>query len=231
MASQKPPCIIYPIFEDCASFTMDSFWKEQFINFARNRFPQGVRYDSNHGNLILKLPGAKGTEVVALSQNSSVDTFQIVMRVLREKLGMRSTRDLKIQKQEMEDIRQQRMYDMNCDWKQLRPRHLRDQLVMDYIGSLKEKYGLTATETKNLVSIIQLGFQFHSLSQDDVDYQEGKVVNINGLTFDKKTRTFSVPEPSKTSAKSEKNSVSNKFQVTADKFLRENTNRKNKYAA
>lgn len=219
--------IIHPIFEECKKYTLDPFWKEKFSNFACNRFPPGARYDANHKNMILKINGK--TEVIALSDDATY-VFQVMLNILREKFGMQSTRDIEFQKGEMENNVRNNTIEIDCEWKKIKPKHIKDQLVMDYIIHLKEKYKLTQPEVRNLISIIQLGFEFKSLTQDNVIFKNGRVKIIEGLEFDKSTRTFSTPKiTSIISRPTEKVSSTDKFCTALKKFLRDDNLRMNKF--
>jgi len=219
--------VIHPIFDECRGFTLDSFWQEQFSMFAANKFPMGVRYDSAHKNLILKLEG-KRSEVIAIPDDRPTETFQIMMNVLKGRLNMRSTRDLQIERKALDDAVKKRTVELGCEWKKIKPRQIRDQLMMDFIGELKTYYSLTLVEYRKLVCAIQLAFQFKSLTPDDVVYdaEEGKVTDINGLVFDEQTREFQVPKcPAASTKTTERPSVSTKFYTTLVKYYKENNAR------
>jgi hypothetical protein len=221
--------IVHPLFAECSQYTLDPFWKEKFENFSFNKFPNGVRYDAQHQNLILKLPGKK-TEVVALPYEDIPRTFQIIMGVLKEKLGLMSNRDIKINKEALKEDKQNNTTDLDCEWKKIKPRGLKDQLMSDYILYLRSKYSLTSAETRQLTSVIQLGFQFKAFSQDDVIFKRGKVKGIQGLVFNKETRKFESPEYIKCSSKATtKNTNPEKFYSMVKKFMKENSLRTTKF--
>lgn len=217
--------VIYPLFEECKGYTLDPYWQEQFSNFAANRFPQGVRYDQNRRNLVLKLDGK--TEIVALPENNPSETFQIIMKILKSRLNLRSTRDLKIQRQEMEEnLEEQKakaQEHMLCEWRKIKPRNLKDQLIMDYIATLKSKYSLTPAEVRHLTSVVQLGFQFHSLSSSDVAYKNGVIENIDHLEFCPKTRKFFTPVIAHFNKTEKAAKIPNPFYSALDKYLKEDS--------
>jgi hypothetical protein len=223
----KERAIIFPIFEECKNFTLDRFWIDCFSNFACNRFPQGVKYDPKHKNLILKI-GNKAAEVIALPDDPP-ELFTTLMMVMKQKLGMRSTRDLKIQKEEIEHALKQRDIDLEGGFKKIKPKHLKDQLIMNYIMSLKEKYGLNASEYNTVVSMVLLGFQFKSITPDSVRYENGVIQHIDGLKFDAKKRKFTLPSYAKIPTKVEKVSTSDKFITGMHKFIKDNNLRIQKF--
>jgi hypothetical protein len=186
----------------------------------------GVRYDSAHKNLILRLEG-KRSEVIALPDDRPSETFQIMMNVLKGRLNMRSTRDLQIGKKALDDVLKKRTVELGCEWKKIKPRHTRDQLMMDYIADLKLYYELNLTEYRKLVCTIQLAFQFKSLTPDDVvyDIEQGKVTDITGLSFNATTREFEVPKCPAVSTKTAERPVSNKFYTALVKYYKENSAR------
>lgn len=219
--------VIFPLFEECKNYTLDRCWMDWFANFACNKFPSGVKYDPKHHNLILKI-GTKTTEVIALPEDPP-QLFTVLMTILKQKLGMRSSRDLKIQKEEMEAAIKHRSADLDCDFKRIKPKHLKDQLIMNYIASLKEKYNLTRSEYNDTVSTIQLGFQFKSIVPDDVVYENGTILDIKGVHFDEQTRRFSTPAYAKLPSKPEKQSSADKFLASLHKFIKDNNLRAQKY--
>jgi len=226
--SSKEQSIIFQIFDDCKTYTLDLFWRDKFAEFACNRFPPGMRYDATHHNLVLKLDGKK-TEVIALHEDNPTETFQIIMKVLKEKYDMRSSRDLKIQKKAIDDAMKKREVDLDCEFKNIKPRNLKDQLIMDYIAGLKLEHNLTEKEFKHLISTVHLGFQFRSLSPSDVIYSNCIVSDIVGLEFDEENRIFITPQYSGHVSKPDKSSTADKFYSHSKKFIHENNTRMKKF--
>lgn len=226
--SAKERAIIFPLFEECKNYTLDKCWMEWFSNFACNKFPSGVKYDPKNRNLILKIEN-KPMEIVGLPEDPP-QLFNTLMFIMKQKLGMRSTRDLKIQKEQIDHVIKQRNIDLECDFKKIKPAHLKKQLIMNYIISLKQKYGLSSSEYNMAVSTVQLGFQFKAIKVDDVIYEEGEIKDIKGLVFDSKKRKFNLPSYAKIPTKVEKPPPVDKFACGVQKFIKENNARVQKFA-
>ena len=223
--------ILFPIFEKCKSYTLDPFWREQFSNFACNQFPQGVRYDPNRKSLIIK-KDPTNTEVIALPEDDVCELFQTVIKILRSKLDMHSSRDIKYQREIIENALQKKETEADCEWKKIKPRQLRNQLLMNYLAELKNKHNLNNNEFKQLISVVQLGFQFRSINSDDVQYMDGKVIAIDNLEYDEKTRLFTTTDypQFQSNAKNKKNeSRYNKFYPYLDRFFRDEAIRVKKF--
>jgi hypothetical protein len=225
----KESVVIHEIFSECSKFTLDSYWIEQFQNFACNKFPPGVRYDPKKNALSIKVDEKRKADILVLPTKPS-DVFTTMMDVLKTHLNMCSTRDLKLRREEMEELMNQKICDMNCEWNKIRPRHLKDHLIMDFLATLKEKHALNDTEARTLAAMIFIGFKFKYLSQNDVEYEEGVVKSIRGLKFNKKTRHFTIPYSKSSSYPSKtKQAIPNKVYSGIDRFIKNDMARMNKY--
>jgi len=144
-----------------------------------------------------------------------------MMFIFREKLGLRSSRDLKTQALELEDIKEKNKIDLDCDWKKLKPRALKDELIMNYIMKLIKEHDLESRDSKTLLTTIFLGFQYKKLTADHVDYENGVINNIVGLEFCPEEKKFIITNEPKVVSKSEKSDQTRRFWRDVDKFLRE----------
>ncbi len=215
--------LIYPIFAECKDYTLDPFWQDIFFKCACNRFPRNLRYDNKNHTINIKTPCAGGrskTEVVDITDDP-VEIFQVMMLIFREKLGLRSSRDLQTQVLELEDIKEKNKIDLDCDWKKLKPRTLKDELIMNYVMKLIKEHNLEPKESKILLPIIYLGFQYKKLTADHVDYENGVINNIIGLEFDPEEKKFYITNEPKVISKSEKTVQPRRFWRDVDKFLRD----------
>lgn len=215
--------LIYPIFAECKDYTLDPFWQDIFLKCACNRFPKNLRYNNKNHTINIKTSCAGGrskTEVISISDNP-IEIFQVMMLIFREKLGLRSTRDLQTQALELEDIKQQIKIDLDCDWKKLKPRALKDELIMNYVMKLVEDYDLEPKDSKTLLTTIYLGFQYKKLTAEHVDYEKGVIKNIIGLEIDPEEKKFYITNEPKIINKSEKTVQTRRLWRDIDKFLRD----------
>lgn len=213
--------VIHPLFEECKNYTLDTFWKDTFEACARNRFPEPIaRYDPTKGCIYVKKAGKKTYDVISIPK-IPVDAFKAMMKIFREELGIVSAKDVQIQNNEVEDARKKHGIDLHCEWKKLKPRYIKDQLLINYYSKLRDKYKLTSAEIKNLQSVVQIGLQFHQFSSDDIDYRDCEVQDIKGLVFDEKKRVFYSVKPPVVSSKTEKTCSQNRFIQHYDKYLKD----------
>ena len=181
--------IVYKIFLECQKFAFVPFWEEIIYNCACNHFPKGVRY--NDGVFFIKYNN--GRQYRSESFQLPYDSFEIyklMMYIFKELLGLRSEYDLELSKQEFEEIRRCCEIDLDCEWKKLKPKSIKTQMLMDFAVSEISSRKLPPREAKRLFNIIQLGFQFKKITNDDVEYKAGVVKSISGLKFDDEKQDF-----------------------------------------
>jgi len=220
--------LIYPIFAECKDYTLDPFWKDIFFKCACNRFPKNLRYDNKNRVISIKMQCAGGrskSEVMDISDDP-IQLFQTMMFIFRDKLGLRSSRDLQTQVLEMEDIKEKNKIDLDCEWKKLKPRTLKDELIMNYVMKLVKENNLNSLESKSLLTTIYLGFQYKKLTADHIDYKNGVINNIIGLEVDADERKFYITNEPKVANKSEKSVQTRRFWRDVDKFLRDHRSKR-----
>ena len=216
---------IYPIFEECGKYTLDPFWKDRFSELSHNVFPKGLTYEADKHRFLVS-PEGQGKEYIPLPKKGP-ECFKKVLEVLRERMNIRSERELNA-KQGKETLSKHDQ-DLKCEFKDIKPRHIKDQLIMNYATELKKKHQLTQAEFTNLISTIQIGFQFKALGIKDVVYKDGVVLDITGLEFNQDTRSFDIPEIPQPTIRSEKPQTADRFCSAVTKYLKSNDARRSKF--
>ena len=209
------------MFEECQKYTFDAYWKDVFHLCACNKFPKGVRYSSQTNTLTIKT--SNKLESFDLPTSSKELVF-VLISLFREKLRMFSPSDLQIKQSEFDKIKQEHHVEVDCEWKKLKPKSIKEIIKMNYIIELSKKYQLTQKEQKQLLNTINLAFHFKKLSSDHIEYSNGKILNIKGLEFDEEKRewyvTNKMQESSSSNSETKKTSQQN-FNSCIDKWIRE----------
>ena len=224
------PIIIHPCFQECQHFTLDQFWKDIFLLCSCNKFPRGVRYDSKLKTLFVRTPIAGGrtkVEVISLPDEPE-KLYLVLMKIFKEKLTIFSSLDLQFKREELKNVQSQKKIDLDCEWKKLKPRALKDQIIINYVSRLKKEQNLSVKEAKLLLSRIQLGFQLKKLSSDDVCYSDREIQSINGLEYDISKKEWVITNTPHLVSKTDKSVVTQKFFQSVDRFMREYKNRHTK---
>lgn len=185
--------VVFPIFQELKNYTFDEYWRNILDQCASDNFPDGVKF--KHNKLYFSLRDEsrpKGKDIVIELPRKASDAFLTIIDSFKNKLGLRSESD--------PDKKQ----NTETNWKKLKPKHIKDQLLLEYALSLQRKHHLSQKDLKQLYASILLGFQFKKLTTDDIVYKHGKVKKIKGLLFDEKSRRFVINKKSRFSQKSEK---------------------------
>lgn len=199
------------IFTLCKKYTLDPFWINIFSECEQGNFPKFVNVidrqvyvnDVNIGKIPSKPPEA----------------FLFMMDVFTNHINI--TNNTKIVLEDSD-------YNIDCEWKKITPKGLKEQFINNYIVKLSDKYDLNEKEIKKLTCTIKLGFIFHSITDNDVVYNNGKISKITGLYFDPDKRVFLIPKGVNTSNKSDKTVKTSKLHTMYNKFAKENIIRETK---
>ena len=209
--------LLYPIFEECKKYTLDSYWKDILSDCSINRFPMGARYDPKRNTLTIK---TKSHSSVHALPTEPVELYTVLVKIFREELGLKSDREVALQRDKLERIIEARNNAKEGEWKKIKTKLIRDEILMEFTEKLCKEYKLSGTETRKLHSLISLGFQFKSLISDDVVYEDGQITEIRGLEFDEKKKKFFLSSPPIIPNKSDRSTNKDKMYSFLDKFIR-----------
>ena len=210
-------------FLNCQDFAFDTFWKEILYNCACNRFPRGVKYDQFKNTIRVRYEhaGQVKKETYPIPKDP-YETYTLLMYIFKELLGLRSYYDIKFSRQELEEIRLKIDIDLDCEWKKLKSRSMRNQLLMTFAVTEVNKRDLDVKYVKYLYNVIQLGFQFKQLTSNDVQYEKGVITSISGLEYNESTQEFIITNPQKPVTRTDKPvSKSNRLYQTINKWVRD----------
>jgi len=193
---------------------------------STNKFPKGLRYDDVKKKLYIRVDGTK-SDIINIPSEAT-KAFSVLIDVFRIHLNLLSPQDLMRRKEHMQDLLQMPSLS-DCEWKQIRSKNMKESLISKFVQELKNEYELTAKESKTLFILINLGFQFKKLSNDDIIFNKGKIIEIKNLNYDSSTRTFSLINEGKIGPRSVKTIKSDYFYHCIDKYIKEYISRKSKF--
>lgn len=214
--------VLYPTFAECSEYTLDPYWKDIFKQCSRNKFPKGCSYDPKNHVLYVK-DTSRGSQNHRMSINlpdGSSETFDILMNIFRKNLKCRSPQDLQRSRQDLKDIKDSIEVDLS-EWKKIKPRSLKDIMIMRYISKMEESLNLTKEEANELYTTIKVGMQFNKIKPDDIDYSNETINSIQGLEYDENTRTFKLNNEIKCAPVVKKNMAAQKFNQAVDYFIKD----------
>lgn len=169
--------ILYPMFLECCDCCEDNYWKNIFEDLAYGTTPYGTYISKgffccNYKNKEFSYKIEKKDKVVLYEDICG----------LCKKIGLLSHND-KIQKKidfrNIEnDIKEERE-----KWVNIRKKNLKDFLIENYVIRMKKQYNLDVNQAKYLNYVIFLSMIFKIIGMKDIEYEDGQIVNIKGITF------------------------------------------------
>lgn len=190
--------IYNPLFLKCMDYTLDQFWKQIFTDIAYGKYPKGCGISDN----ILYVKTRSNTQTLVLSSDPK-QLFIDVTKILKEKLGLSSTidkqkimEDHKKAKEELEKL-------YYSTWSSIKKKSIRDELIIKFVISEKEKNKLGLHKTKRLLSLIHIGFMLKDITSKDIIMEDGRIRKISGLSYNQKLKDYVLTKKHKPETKKE----------------------------
>lgn len=178
--------IINSMFENFSELSDDSFWKSIFNNCARGKFPRGFTYKNN---LITHKKGSKMTRLEL--SNNIPESYLATLDFFQRLGGIYSLQDRAKMKKIEEDKLLNKLEDIEeLTWKDIKTEKLKDIIITEFIDDLSKKMNFNDEEKKELTTTIKKGFFLKIFS--NIEMNNGKIVNIDGLKFNEKTNEFEI---------------------------------------
>jgi len=173
--------IVYPIFLKTIQYTEDIFWKDTFENLSYSICPSGS-YISK-GFLCSSVKGKEFVYKFIDKEPSRI--YEDIYKLLKEKLNIMSKNERGILLKEFEEVEESIKKIRTCSWNEIKKKGTKDILFQNYLIQKKQEYELKSIQIKKLYNLINLCVILKSISNADIDYQDGEIRNINGISFSK----------------------------------------------
>lgn len=216
--------IVYPIFQECAQYTLDAFWQQVFEDCARGKFPKGCSPDSEGESLNIRSKNSTKSVINYKLTETPEQTFKDLKILFQDQLNIKSMIDREEIRAELDEICKSLQESFSGNWQQIKRKKIKDPIIRRYILDLKERYKLNDRETAEVAQLIKLGFLFNWISNENVIYQDQQIVDIETLQFNEEDRTFQLEEQITTCAREYKPKLL-KLSNLWEKFLEQPKNR------
>ena len=174
--------IIYPIFLECCQYTNDTYWENIFEDLAYGKTP--------YGTYIYKDSLCCSYKNKEFSYNIERKDAEIVhdevYRLLTEKLGIMSNRE-KVARRKAFNQAEANLRDARQEWSAVRKKkNVKKLLIELYVTQMKNKFALTIKQAKYLLSVIMIALTLKVITAEDIQYENGKIIDIDGIDFERK---------------------------------------------
>jgi hypothetical protein len=173
--------IVYPIFLECCQYATDSYWENIFEELAYGKSPYGSYISKG----FLCCSYKKKDFSYKIEKKNPKQMYEDIYNLLTNKLGLLSQQD-KIKKRKIFKDVEKSLNDCRKNWNDIRKKNVKELLIELYVTRMKDKHSLTIKQARHLLSVIYIGLVFKVITCKDIDYSEGQINNIEGITFTKR---------------------------------------------
>jgi len=195
------------VFTFLAELTKDKSWKHILTNAAKSKFPSGFSFN---GSSLLYKKKSKSDKLDIVKADAT--TLQQVMDFFTKYGGyVNPDEHIPIFEYLASNV------ENYSSWSQIRGKKKKDYFLSRYIDSLTKEYQLSKSEAMNLHDLIYIGCAIKSIDNPNIEFENTKIIHINNLIWNSKTRTFSIDGTPKIKKVSRKKSGSDK--VPKDSYM------------
>lgn len=173
--------IVYPIFLECCQYATDSYWENIFEELAYGKSPYGSYISKG----FLCCSYKKKDFSYKIEKKNPKQMYEDIYNLLTTKLGLLSQQD-KIKKRKLFKDVEKSLNDCRKNWNDIRKKNVKELLIELYVTRMKDEHSLTIKQARHLLSVIYIGLVFKVITCKDIDYSEGQINNIEGITFTKR---------------------------------------------
>jgi hypothetical protein len=180
--------IIYPFFLECYQFCEDTFWETIFEDLTYGKAPYGT-YISK-GFLCCSYKNKEFS--YKIERKDPKILFTDIYTLLTDKVGIVSQKE-KIRKKIVFNELEKNLKQSKDDWASIRRKNIKDVMYEKYVIDMKNKHNLSVQQCKYLLALLTVAIMFKSITTKDIDYQDEKIISINGINFSEGKITLSKP--------------------------------------
>lgn len=173
--------IIYPWLLGCCEHCPNGFWETIFEDMAYSKSPYGT-YISND----MLCCSYKNKEFsYKIEEKDTLQIYQEIYDLLKNRLGLLSQQDRAKAQVDFQKA-EEHLKEGRKNWGDIRKKNIKDMLIERYVIKTKKKYSLSISQTKVLLSIISIAILFKVITANDILYDNGEILNIEGIKIEKK---------------------------------------------
>lgn len=170
--------IVYPVFIECIPFTEDIFWENIFEDLAYGKTPYGTYISKD----FLCCKYKKKDFSYKIERKNPKILYEEVYDLLANKLGLLSSEE-KIKKKKLCNELETKLKNSGKNWIDIKKKNIKETLIELYVTKMKNKYSLSISQSRYLLSIICIAMVFKVITNKDIEYENGVIHNIKGIDF------------------------------------------------
>jgi hypothetical protein len=180
MANKRKKEPIHTIFYKCSVYTADKAWSDFLKECSFGKFPRGVRFENN----AIKCTRKKNTFAEYVPDDVQL-ALDVIINVFKNKLGIKTSRENRKENQVFDKAK--KTSKITC-WKDATTAASKISLIRNFVDRLSSIYYLKDSEKTQLVILLEMAVASKVLNSENIHVQDGKIISIDGLSFDQFTR-------------------------------------------
>lgn len=172
----------YPIFLDASQYAKDTFWKYIFEDLAYGRTPYGT-YITKHF-LCCNYKGKEFSYKIDSSKKPE-QIYTELYDILFNKFGLLSLEDKQSLRIKFEQTQNDHIKLNNSSWSSIKKKNIKHLIIENFVSNMRKKYNLTNVQVKEILNYIIIGLIFKTITNEDIEYRNGKIYSINYFEFSK----------------------------------------------
>lgn len=172
-------------FTEASEHTPSEYWKQVLLDAGQGKFPASYNYRDGILTYRSKRKTSKIEKLVCPQDPQALAAA--VQQFLRKTSGIMSEEDQYVYAHKQEDV-------VITKWSRVRSAAQRKQLLELYVDSKCKEHGLSGKERDATLQTLNLGFCLGAFGAVHMS-EEGRVVEVEGFTYDPERRRFGFKKP------------------------------------
>jgi len=175
----------HPYFITCSEHATNSFWKNVLEEMGKGKSPRSIYVcDST----IFCSDKSINNSYTFEKEKSPKISCEEIIKFLQTNTCLCSEEE----EAEKKQISRQRKKgeEVVQSWSQIKKKHIKELLIMDYVILKMKQHHLTVEEGINFLKMIRLSLIYRIHSSKDIEYKNEKIENIHGFVWNEKKKCF-----------------------------------------
>lgn len=172
--------IVYPVFVKCCDYIEDSFWKSVFEDLAYGKTVYGTYIVKNF--ICCSYKGKEFSYKIEEEKEPRI-IYEELYNLFNKKLGLCSQVDRKKKQETFQSIEKHIKNIRTSNWSAIKKKGIKELIIENFVIDMKNKYNLTINQCKKLLAFISICIIFKVITSSDIQYENGKIENIKGISF------------------------------------------------
>lgn len=206
---------VHPAFMECRNYTMDPYFQDILLCCARNKFPRGFRLiDEKTATISTN----SGKEVYDLPLEDPCKLWKLLRVIFRDKLHLQSSSEFALNPDEIKNSILLTLSKLEGNsWTDIKSKKIKDQIILNFVVKKQKEHNLNTTIAKSLIEQLDLHMNtLKDITAEDINYNNGDIKDINGLSFEDENFCISCDNPPKA-----ERGIPSRNQNAVEKYIKE----------